>query len=127
VVVPGNCPAFLSTDTWSLDFTGGGNAVSYGTENKNGDWGGGNAEGPASLATSDGTVQYSGHLHVWFGSGQNSDPSAPPTNQSEQGFTLAFNGSGIAGNLKINAHMHSTTNNNGVTTNQILGATVNCS
>jgi hypothetical protein len=91
VVVPGNCPAFLSTDTWSLDFTGGGNAVAYGTENKNG------------------------------------DPPLPPTNQSEQSFTLAFNGSGIAGNLTINVHMHATTNNNGVTTNQILGATVTCS
>lgn len=127
VTLPGNCPAFLSSDPWVLDFTGGGNLVSYGTINKNGDWGGANAQGPAALSSSDGTVQYSGHLHVWFGGGQNSNPGGPPTQQSETGFTLAFNGSGIAGNVTINANMHSTTNNNGVTTNNILNIKVACS
>ena len=127
VSVPAACPAFLSSDEWTLDFTGGGNAVEYGTVNKNGDWGGGNAEGPAALTTSDGTARYSGHLHVWFGGGQNSDPNGPPTAQSEQGFTLAFTGSGAAGAITINAHIHDTTNNNGTPTSQVLGVTIACS
>jgi len=127
VTLAANCPAFLSSDDWALNFTGGGNAVSYGTENKNGDWGGANAEGPASLSMSTGAVEYSGHLHVWFGGGQNSDPNAPPTNQSEQGFTLSFNGSGIAGNISINANIHGTTNNKGVTTSNVMHIDVTCS
>ena len=127
VVLPANCPSFLSTDDWTLDFTGGGNAVAYGTVNKNGDWGGGNAEGPAALATSDQAVRYTGHLHVWFGGGQNSDPNGPPTAQSEQGFTLAFNGSGTAGDITINAHIHDTTNAHGTPTSQVLGIDVSCS
>ena len=126
VTLPGNCPAFLSSD-WVLNFTGGGNAVSYGTSNKNGDWGGANAEGPAALSTPDSTVQYAGHLHVWFGGGQNSNPGGTPTQQWEQGFTLEFDGTGIAGNLTIHANMHTTTNDKGITTNNILNINVVCS
>jgi hypothetical protein len=118
--IPSNCPSFLSTDAWNINFVSG-NAVAYGTENKNGDWGGGNAEGTAQFVTSDGTVQYTGQLHVWFGGGNNKG------GQSENGFTANFKGSGIAGTLSINAHQHGTTNNHGIPTANIFGANVSCS
>lgn len=130
-----NCPSFLSakpvppaTSTWSLDFTSG-NAVMYGTSNKNGDWGGGNAEGQAQL-TNGSVVEYSGHAHIWFGGGQNSvstDPTLPPTNQAEQGFTLTFHGSGAAGSIDISANMHMTQNNNGQSTANVQNINVTCS
>jgi hypothetical protein len=120
VVVPANCPSFLSADVWTLDFVSG-NAVSHGTSNKNGDWGGGTAEGQATLTTSDGVVQYAGHLVEWGGGGNNA------AGQSVNGFTLTFNGSGIAGNLTIHADIHSTTNNSGTPTSGHRNVTVTCS
>jgi len=120
VTIPSNCPAFLSTDTWTLDFESG-NAVSHGTENKNGDWGGFTAEGPAILATSDNAVQYAGHLVEWGGGGNNSG------GQTEGGFTLTFNGSGIAGSLSIRVTGHSTTNNAGTPTVNFQKVRVTCS
>jgi hypothetical protein len=122
----GNCPDFLATDAWQIDLTGG-NSVSHGTLNKNGDWGGGTATGPAVFTTSDGTVQYTGHLTEWGGGGQNSNPGGPPTNQSMNGFTLHFDGSGPAGTLSIHANMHQTTNNAGTLTSNVLSATATCS
>jgi hypothetical protein len=118
-----NCPGFLTSDAWTLNFISG-NGVGYGTSNKNGDWGGGNAEGTGVLATSSGTPQYQGHLHVWFGGGQN---SLSGLNQTENGFTLSFQGSGPGGSITINAHTHTTTNNSGTTTANVASATVTCS
>ena len=126
VTIPSSCPAFLSSDAWTLSFTGG-NSVSHGTLNKNGDWGGGTAEGPAVLASSVGTVEYTGHATEWGGGGQNSDPGGDPTQQSENGFTLHFNGSGPAGSLDIHVDMHSTTNNAGTPTSNITNVNVSCS
>jgi len=126
VTFVGNCPDFLSTDAWALNFTDG-NSVSHGTLNKNGAWGGGTANGPAVLASSDGTVQYTGRATEWGGGGQNSNPDGPPTNQSEGGFTFHFNGSGPAGTISIHLHEHSTTNNAGTPTSDVFGATVTCS
>lgn len=126
VSVASNCPAFLSTDAWALNFVGG-NAVSHGTLNKNGDWGGFTANGPAVLTSSDGTVQYSGHATEWGGGGQNSNPGGDPTQQSEGGFTLHFNGSGPAGSISIHVDQHSTTNNNGTPTANVMNAAVSCS
>jgi hypothetical protein len=123
VTIPSNCPSFLSTDAWNVNFTSG-NAVSHGTTNKNGDWGGGTAEGQADLTSSDGIVQYSGHATEWGGGGQNSPTG---TNQTENGFTLTFNGTGIAGTVSIHADMHSTTNNSGAPTSNHMDATVTCS
>jgi hypothetical protein len=121
----GNCPEFLSTPNWALAFVGG-NSVSHGTINNNGDWGGGTAEGPAVLT--DGTlIQYAGHLQEWGGGGQNSNPGGNPTNQSENGFTLNFNGSGIAGSISIHANMHMTTNNSGTPTANVTNISVTCS
>lgn len=119
VTVQGSCPAFLFSDNWMLNFAGG-NAVFHGTENKNGDWGGFTAEGPAVFTTSDGTVQYTGHATEWGGGGNNSG------GQSEGGFTLNFNGTGVAGAISIHVDQHSTTNNAGTPTNNILNATVSC-
>jgi len=123
VSVVGNCPDFVATDSWILNFVSG-NAHSHFTANKNGDWGGGTAEGQAEFTTSDGTVQYAGHLTEWFGQGSNSPTDA---NQTEMGFTLDFHGTGIAGNLAIHANQHVTTNNAGTTTSNIINATVTCS
>jgi hypothetical protein len=125
VTIPANCPAFLSTDAWNLNFVDG-NAVSHGTLNKNGDWGGFTAEGPAVLTSSDGTIQYSGHATAWGGGGQNSNPGGDPTQQSENGFTLHFNGSGSAGKVSIHIDQHSTTNNSGTPTNNFTNVNVSC-
>jgi hypothetical protein len=126
VSIGSTCPSWLATDAWTLNFTDG-NAVSHGTQNKNGDWGGATAEGSAVLATSDGTVRYTGHATEWFGGGQNSNPGGPPTQQSEMGFTFSFNGSGPGGTISIHANSHQTTNNSGTPTSNVLLGTVNCS
>jgi hypothetical protein len=126
VTVASNCPSFVSTDAWSLDFVSG-NSVSHGTDNKNGSWGGGTVEGQAVLTTSDGTVQYAGHLQQWFGGGQNTPDGSSQIGQTENGFTTNFNGSGIAGSISIHASGHGTINNNGTTTSNHMTATVTCS
>jgi hypothetical protein len=121
VVFIGTCPSFLTNgDAWTLDFVSG-NSVSHGTTNKNGDWGGGTGEGQAVLATSDGTVQYAGHLTEWGGGGNNK------AGQTEGGFTLTFHGSGIAGNIDIHVDAHSTTNNSGTPTSNHQNGKVTCS
>ena len=126
VSIPSNCPAFISTDTWALNFVDG-QAVYHGTQNKNGDWGGFTATGPAELASSDGTVQYAGHATEWGGGGQNSNPGGNPTQQSETGFTLHFNGTGPAGSISIHVNGHSTTNNSGTPTSNHMNVSVSCS
>ena len=126
VTFVGSCPDFLTSDTWALNFTDG-NSVSHGTQNKNGDGGGGTANGPAVMTTSDGTIQYAGQATEWGGGGQNSNPGGDPTNQSETGFTFHFIGSGIAGTIDIHAHSHQTTNNAGTLTSNVTSATVTCS
>jgi hypothetical protein len=119
VTVQGSCPGFLSTDSWALNFVDG-KAVSHFTENKNGGWGTFTAQGPAVLTSSDETVQYAGHATEWGGGGNNSG------GQSEGGFTLNFNGSGLAGTISIHANQHSTTNNAGTPTSNVFSATVTC-
>lgn len=122
---PTNCPNFLRTDAWTLNFVSG-NAVAHFTQNKSGDWFGSTAEGPADLSTSDGTVQYAGHATQWFGSGQNSNPGGPPTQQSEGGFTEHFNGTGLAGSIDIHVNGHFTTNNAGTPTATVMNVNVAC-
>jgi len=97
--------------------------------NKNGAWGGGTAEGQAELRTSDGTLQYAGHLQEWGGGGQNTPvPPAPPqVGQTESGFTTNFHGSGTAGAVSIHVNEHSTTNNNGTPTSNQQSVSVTCS
>ena len=130
VVIPANCPAFFTQGQWEIDFTDG-NAHDHFTVNKNGDWGGGTANGPATFYVDnpDGsqTVEYTGHATEWFGGGQNSNPNGDPTQQSVNSFTVHFNGSGPAGTLDLHANMHTTTNNANVQTANILNANVRCS
>jgi hypothetical protein len=126
VQVGGNCPAFLTTDTWALNFTDG-NGHFHFTQNTNGDWGGGTANGSADLTSSVGALEYTGQATVWFGGGQNSNPGGPPTQQSVNGFTFHFNGSGPAGTISIQAHSHQTTNNAGTPTSNVNAGTVTCS
>lgn len=120
VTVSGSCPSFLLDDTWALNFADG-NTVFHFTSNKNGDWGGGTAEGTAVFTTSDGTPEYTGHATEWFGGGNNAG------GQSEQGFTVNFNGSGPAGAIHIHANGHMTTNNAGTPTSNVNSGTVTCS
>ena len=125
VTFVGACPDFLTTDDWALNFTGG-NAHFHFTQNKNGDWGGGTANGDAVLTSSDGTVEYTGQSTVWFGGGQNSNPGGDPTQQSMNGFTFHFHGSGPAGTIDIQAHGHQTTNNAGTPTSNVNDGTATC-
>lgn len=119
VNIPANCPSFMSNE-WSLDFVSG-KAVFHETTNKNGDWGGFTGQGQAQLTTPDNTVQYAGHLTAWGGGGNNSG------GQTEGGFTLDFNGSGIAGNLTIHIDSHQSTNNSGAPTANVTHVSVTCS
>jgi len=120
VSVPSNCPAFLSTDGWTLNFVSG-NGIQHFTANNNGGWGTGTAEGLAVLAMSDGTPEYTGHATEWFGGGNNAG------GQTEFGFTLTFHGSGTAGTISIRADQHATTNNGGTPTSNTFNATITCS
>jgi hypothetical protein len=86
VGVPANCP-FPNGDS-SFAFTSG-HAVLYGTSNKNGDWGGGTAEGPG-VFMENGTPLYQGHLSYWTGGGNNIQ------GQNQGSFTLDFNGTGLS-------------------------------
>jgi hypothetical protein len=126
VTLPANCPAFLSSDAWNLVFTDG-NSVSHGTINKNGDWGGGTATGTAQLVDSHGVAQYTGQATEWGGGGQNSNPGGDPTQQSENGFTTHFHGTGPAGSIDIHVNGHMTTNNAHVPTANQLNVNVTCS
>jgi hypothetical protein len=117
VPIPANCP--FTNDDFALNFVGG-NGNMHDTSNKNGDWGGGNGEGPAVFSDEEGTL-YSGHLHVWFGEGNNAKA------QTEQGFTLTFHGTGPDGTLDIHANTHQTTNAGGTPTSNIQNITITCS
>jgi hypothetical protein len=124
VAIAPNCPSFISSGTWTLDFVSG-NGVSHQTSNNNGGWGGASAEGPGVLTTtSDGTVQYSGHLQNRGSSGNN---SLSGNNQSVNDFTLDFNGTGIAGSISIHVNNHVTTNDGGAVTSLFETGNISCS
>jgi hypothetical protein len=65
-------------------------------------------------------VESTGHATVWGGGGNNSG------GQTEGGFTLNFNGSGLAGAISIHANQHSTTNNAGTPTSNVFDASLTC-
>lgn len=129
----GACP-FLNQDA-SFMFESG-NGVSYGTENKNGDWGGFNAEGIAvfqeapyngfdsmgnPIDTGPPVGLYTGHVHIWEGGGNNAKA------QSENGFTLDFQGSGPLGTIDLHVNGHTTTNASGAMTANSSDVKVTCS
>jgi hypothetical protein len=104
---------------WTLNFTSG-NAVIHVTSNNNGLWFVNTAEGQAALATSDGTLQTSGHLQLLVNGGFNSDA------QSVSSLIVNYNGSGPSGNIAIHANLHFTSNNSGTTTAAVTDASVTC-
>jgi hypothetical protein len=114
-----SCRSFITTDTWTLNFTSG-NAVIHVTSNNNGLWFGDTAEGQAALATSDGTLQTTGHLQLLVDGGNNSDA------QTVNGLIVNYNGSGPNGTIAIHANVHFTTSNSGTTTAVVTHASVTC-
>jgi hypothetical protein len=121
VGLPASCP-FSNGDANFVFISG--NAVGYGTMNKNGDWGGGNAEGTAVFQEGT-TPLYQGHLHIWFGGGNNIQ------GQNENGFTLAFKGSGVSDTsqaLTLHVSTGSATPAHGTTpTSNRLNVSIACS
>jgi hypothetical protein len=97
-----------------------GNTMQHFTSSKNGDWGGGTAEGTAQFYEG-ATPLYQGHLTISEGGGYNAQA------QSENGFTLDFNGSGTAGTLHIHVEAYGTTNNGGTPTANHQNVSISCS
>jgi hypothetical protein len=93
-----------------------GNTVSHESSNKNGDWGGGTAEGTA-VFYEDTTQVAVGHLTIWDGGGNNAH------SQTEGGLTLNFSSSSVS--IHVNAHQ--TTNASGTPTANALNIKVACS
>lgn len=119
VPIPASCP-FTNADAFALNFVSG-TGVFYGTQNKNGAWFGANAEGTAVFTVGTATL-YTGHAHIWFGSGDNSGVQS----QAEQGFTLDFHGSGPGGSITIHANQHVTFNANGTLTATVQNIAITC-
>jgi hypothetical protein len=117
VGLPSNCP-FANSDA-NFVFQNG-TFVSHGVTNKNGDWFGITAEGPA-VFSEDTTALYQGHLTIWFGVGNNAKA------QTENGFTLDYHGTGPGGSLAIHVDGHTTTNAGGTTTATPQHVHITCS
>jgi hypothetical protein len=116
VGLPANCP-FPNGDANFIFQSG--TVVQHDSSNKNGNWGGMTAEGAAEFY--DGTTPlYQGHLTLWEGGGNNAQA------QSENGFTLDFNGSGAAGTLHVHVDAHGTTNNAGAQTANHQNISISC-
>jgi hypothetical protein len=114
--LPANCP-FTNQDA-SFLFTDG-HAVTYGTTNQNGSWGGFNVEGNAIFQEA--ALQlYEGHVHAWFGNGNNVQ------GQAEFGLTIEFHGTGVAGSLDLHANAHGTMNANGTVTANVFKVSITC-
>jgi hypothetical protein len=116
VGLPVSCP--FANDDANFVFLSG-NTVQHFTSNKNGDWGGGTAEGTAQFYEGAAPL-YRGHLTISEGGGNNAQA------QSENGFTLDFNGSGTAGTLHIHVDAHGTTNNGGTPTANHQNVSISC-
>jgi hypothetical protein len=131
--VPANCP-FPNQDA-SFQVVGG-NEVSHGSSNKNGDWGGNTFEGtatfqeaPFSTLDSNGNPidsgppvpYYTGHLTYWSGGGNNA------SGQAEGGFTLDFHGSGPDGSLALHVDVHQTANDHSTPTANVQNVSITCS
>lgn len=115
--LPANCP-FANGDA-NFAFLSG-TAVQHDTQNANGDWGGFTVQGTAVFY--EGTdALYQGHLTIWAGAGNNAKA------QTENGFTLSFNGTGTGGSLAIHITQHATTNANGTPTSNVLNLNITCS
>lgn len=111
--LPSNCQ-FPNGDANFLFL--GGSTVSHDSSNKNGDWGGQTAQGPATFFE-DSTAIATGHLTIWGGGGGNSK------GQNEGGMTLNFTSSTVS----IHVNFHQTVNANGVPTASPANVQVVCS
>jgi hypothetical protein len=111
--LPSNCP-FPNGDANFLFL--GGSTVFHDSSNKNGDWGGQTAQGPATFYE-DSTAIATGHLTIWGGGGNNSQ------GQNEGGLTLNFTSSAVS----IHVNFHQTVNANGVPTASPANVQVVCS
>src|ERR1700722_6296782 len=116
VGLPASCP-FANGDANFVFLSG--TTVQHDTSNKNGDWGGATAEGTAQFYEG-ATPLYQGHLTLWEGGGNNAHA------QSENGFTLDFNGSGAAGTLHIHVDPPGPTNNAGNPTANHQNVSISC-
>lgn len=117
--IDSSCPAFISTDAWNLDFTDG-RAETYDITHGNADAGGFSAEGRATLSTSDNTVQYAGRLT------ERGTSRTSTAGQTATGFTLAFEGTGVAGHITIRVRFRSTVDATGTPTSSVHRASVIC-
>ena len=115
VGLPSSCE-FPNADANFL-FTGG-STVSHDSTNKNGDWGGETAQGPA-IFYEDSTEITTGHLTIWGGGGNNAK------GQNEGGLTLNF--TSWDGSLTIHVNFHQTVNANGTPTANNGNVQVVCS
>ena len=111
--LPGNCP-FPNADANFLFL--GGSTVSHDSSNKNGDWGGQTAQGPATFYEGS-TAIGTGHLTIWGGGGNNSK------GQNEGGLTLNFTSSSVS----IHVNFHGTTSASGNQVGSITNVQVVCS
>jgi hypothetical protein len=93
----------------------GGSTVFHESSNKNGDWGGQTAQGPATFFE-DSTAIATGHLTIWGGGGNNSQ------GQSAGGLTLNFTSSTVS----IHVNFHQTVNAKGVPTANPANVKVVC-
>lgn len=117
VGLPASCP-FSNGDANFVFLSG--TFVQHDSQNNNGDWGGGTAEGIAQFFEGT-TPLYEGHLTIWEGGGNNAQ------SQTESGFTLDFIGGGPAGTLRIHLNGQTTTNDHGTQTANIQNIGVSCS
>lgn len=117
VPLPAACP-FANGDANFVFMSG--SAVSYGTENANGDWGGETLTGPAVLFE-DTTAIAAGHLTIWFGGGNNA------RGQSEGALTVNFAGSGSDGTVELHVSGQMAVNALGRPTANPLNVHVTCS
>ena len=111
--LPSNCP-FPNSDANFVFLAG--STVSHDSSNKNGDWGGQTAQGPAAFYE-DSTAIATGHLTIWGGGGNNAK------GQNEGGLTLNF----TSPSLTIHVNFHGTVNANGTPTANATNVQVTCS
>jgi hypothetical protein len=116
VGLPANCP-FANGDANLVILSG--TFVMHDTSNKNGDWSGATAQGTAQFYEGT-TPLYQGHLTLHEGGGNNAQA------QTENGFTLDFDGSGAAGTLHIHVDANGTTNDGGTQTANHQNVSISC-
>jgi hypothetical protein len=115
---PANCPFSPGSDLSFVMLSG--TMVGHDSQNKNGDWGGDTVQGVAQVTAGDSV--YTGHLTLWGGGGNNI------VGQSEDGFTLAFHGTGSDdGTLDLHVTGHNTVSASGNQVGNVQNGNITCS